>query len=230
MKILAIIPARTGSRGIPGKNITPVAGKPLIAWTIEAAKKCAYIDRIVVSSDGDQILSIAEKHGAEGLKRPASLAGDEVRSEPVIVHAVEALSEKGYRPDIIIYLQPTSPLRTAEHLNEALELFNNKKAGALISVTKADSRMLKAFIEKPNGFITGISNNDFPFMNRQSLPSVYVPNGAIYILKANNFLKNPKFWATKTLPFIMSAEESVDLDKPEDLAVIEKIISERFCQ
>lgn len=222
MKILAVIPARAGSKGIPCKNAMTVGGKPLIAWTIEAAKKCKRIDRIIVSSDGDEILNIAEKYGAEKLRRPASLALDESRSEPVIVHALKTLAEKGYMPDLVVYLQPTSPLRAAEHLSRAFSLFNEKGADALISVTKADNKFLKAFTGKPDGFIFGVSNNDFPFMNRQNLPEVFMPNGAIYIVRASDFLKDPKFWREKTVPFVMSAEDSIDLDTPEDLARIGK--------
>ena len=188
MKVLAVIPARGGSKGIQ-KNIVDICGKPLIAWTIEVAKKCFHIDRIVVSSDSSEILTVAEKYGAEKLKRPALLSEDSVRPEPVLEHALKIFIGKGYNPDLAVYLQPTSPLRTAEDLNKAFELFNNKKADTLISVMKADNKMLKAFIEKPIGFITGVSNNDFPFMPRQTLPPVYMPNGAIYIVKASNFLK-----------------------------------------
>jgi CMP-N-acetylneuraminic acid synthetase len=228
MKILAIIPARAGSKGIPGKNIINIRGKPLIAWTIEAAKNCLHIDRIVVSSDGDEILDVAEKYGAETLKRPSSISGDGARSEPVITHAIKILSEKGYMPDLVVYLQPTSPLRTAGHLDSAFKLFFDKEAEALISVTEANKKMLKAFVKKDTGFISGISNNDFPFMNRQELPEVFMPNGAIYIVKTKNFLKNSSFWTEKTIPFIMSDEDSVDIDKFEDIVLFEKILAKRF--
>lgn len=227
MKILAIIPARAGSKGIPGKNIKVTGGKPLIVWTIEAAKRCEQIDRIVVSSDSDEILNVAEKYGAEKLKRPIALAADEARSEPVVTHAIQMLAENGYAPDLAIYLQPTSPLRTTENLNEAIKFFIEKKADALISVEGGDNKILKAFIAQPDGFMRGISNNDFPFMNRQSLPDVFVPNGAIYIIRVDNFLRNPSFFAEKTVPFMMTKEESIDLDTYEDILNFEKLISKK---
>lgn len=227
MKVLAIIPARANSKGIKDKNIVSVGGRPLIVWTIKAAKKCKYIDRIVVSSDGDEILGVAERYGAEKLKRPASLAADKVRSELVIVHALRSLAKKGYIPDLVVYLQPTSPLRTAKHLDKALEIFKEKKVDALISVVKINNKILKAFVEMPDGFIIGISDNNFPFMNRQNLPSVFMPNGAIYIVKTKDFMKNRKFLAKRTIPFIMSAEDSIDVDTLDDIIFLEKMISKR---
>ena len=220
-KILGIIPARGGSKGIPKKNIIPIAGKPLLVWTIEAAKKSRIIDRIVVSSDSDEILSVAKSHGVIGLKRPADLATDDAPPEKTVLHAVRECRSQKYVSDFIVYLQPTSPLRTAEHINRAFELLRNKNANALISVSQADSKFLKAFFLTKNGYLKSISKRAFPFMNRQELPAVYLPNGAIYILRTRDFLKYRKFWIKNTLPFIMSPEESIDLDTLEDIPLVE---------
>jgi len=220
-KILGIIPARGGSKGILKKNIIPVAGKPLLVWTVEAAKKSRVIDRIIVSSDSDEILSVAKDHGVIGLKRPASLATNDAPPEKTVLHAIKECRSQKYIPDFIVYLQPTSPLRTAEHIDRAFELLRDKNANALISVSQADSKFLKAFFLTKDGYLKSISKKAFSFMNRQKLPAVYLPNGAIYILRTEDFLRHKKFWIKNTLPFIMSPEESIDLDATEDIPLVE---------
>ena len=224
-EVLAIIPARGGSKSIPRKNIIDVAGKPLIAWTIEAALKSRDITRVIVSSDDEEILAVSKKYGAEPIKRPSELAADNSTSEPVILHALDYLLEKEkYSPELVVYLQPTSPLRTAEDIDRAFSHFMEQKAEALISVYEIDKSFLKSFLIDEKGFLKGVSNNEFPFMNRQTLPGVYMPNGAIYIVRAKNFKKSRKFFEKKTAPFIMAKERSVDLDDKEDLELIRRLL------
>jgi len=218
---LALIPARGGSKGIPRKNIRDIAGKPLIAWSIEAAKGCPKISKIIVSSDDDEILQIATQLGAEPLKRPAKIATDQSRSEPVVIHALEELKKSGDMPEWLVYLQPTSPLRTSEHLSRAFALLEEKKADGLISVCEGDNKFLKAYLATPQGYLVGVANNDFPNWNRQDLPKIYMPNGAIYIMRSRQFLDCPRFWNEKTVPFVMSVQESADLDSPEDIPAVE---------
>ncbi len=218
---LALIPARGGSKGIPHKNIYTIAGKPLIAWSIEAAKGCPAISRIIVSSDDDEILTVAKEWGAETLKRPAELAADKSRSEPVVTHALQILEKEGTLPKWIVYLQPTSPLRTSEHLNRAFTLLEEQKADGLISVCEGDNKFLKAYLTTPQGYLVGVANNDFPNWNRQDLPKIYMPNGALYIMRSRQFLDHPRFWNEKTIPFVMSAQESADLDSLEDIPAAE---------
>lgn len=226
-KALAIIPARGGSKGIPKKNITLVAGKPLIAWTIEEAKKSGYFSQIIVSSDNEEILAVAKKFGAKTLKRPTELASDTAQAESVLTHALRSVQVNGVLPPLTVYLQPTSPLRTAKHLKNAINLFSEKKADTLISVCRIDNKLLKAFVTTPDGYLSGISNNNYATTNRQQLPAVYLPNGAIYILKSQNFLNCPRFFGEKTVPFIMTPEESIDMDYPEDITAIEAEFKKR---
>lgn len=226
-KILAFIPARGGSKGILRKNIIDVAGKPLIAWTIESAKKSKSIDRIVVSSEDDEILAVAKRYGAEAIRRPKTLAIDNVPPEPSLTHALRGLKKNKYTPDIIVYLQTTSPLRTAGDIKNALREFLKSKATSLISIYTSpnlDKKVLRSFIINKEGFLKGTVSDHYPFMNRQSLPEVFMPNGAIYIIKTKEFLKTRTLFTSKTLPFIMEGEKNIDLDTYEDLKIVRKIL------
>ena len=223
-RILAIIPARGGSKGIKNKNIIDLAGKPLIAWTIEAALKSVYITKTVVSSDSDAILEISKKYGAETVKRPANLADDAARSEPVISHVLEELkNEQSF--DYLILLQPTSPLRTASDIDNAIKVLLESEATALISVYKPQHHPLKAFTTNNKGFLKGLVNDDFPFTPRQELPNVFYPNGAIYIVKKDLFLKTGKLFTDKTVAFEMPLEKSFDLDAKTDFNELEKALT-----
>lgn len=225
----ALIPARGGSKGIPRKNIRPIGGKPLIQWTIEAARATPHIERVIVSSDDDEILSVASSLGAETLKRPLELATDTAGAKPVLAHAFEAY-EKAYGtlPRYVTYLQPTSPLRTGKHLTGAFEaLIANGSADALMSVFEIDNSCLKTSVVNPDGFLTYAAERKFANMNRQALPKLYMPNGAIYIMETALCRKEPRFDGEHTLPFIMTAEESIDLDAPKDIAPIEAALARR---
>ncbi len=221
MKIISIIPARAGSKGIPKKNIIALAGKPLIAWSIDASLKSKYINRTIVSSDDEDILHISKKLGAETIKRPKSLARDNSPTEPVLVHALRQLkSKEGYVPDIFVLLQPTSPLRNHQDINNALELMlKDRNASAVISVYNMQHHPLKSFMRGKTGYLRGIINNKYPFMPRQNLPQVLMPNGAIYIVKTKTFLRKHQLLTQKTLPYIMSESKSVDVDTLDDLRV-----------
>lgn len=224
MKIISIIPARGGSKGLPGKNIIDLAGKPLIAWTIEASLKSKYISKTIVSSDDNKILEVSAQFGSEILKRPNELALDTTPSEPVIEHVLNSIDDiEEY--DYLILLQPTSPLRDEKDIDNAIELLKEKNATALISTKQIDNKILKAFKNDKNGYLKGISNNEYPFMRRQDLPNVFMPNGAIYIVSVNDFLKTKKLFADKTISFEMSEEKSFDVDTIDDLELINKVLN-----
>jgi CMP-N-acetylneuraminic acid synthetase len=229
MSALAIIPARGGSKGIPKKNLLMIGGKPLIAWSIEAAKACPEITHVVVTSDDDEILQVAEQYGAEVLKRPAELATDTAHAAPVLQHAlVESKKKYGTLPRWVVYLQPTSPLRTVQHLTEAFNMLNgNPTADALIGVYEADNLYLKTSIANADGFLEYASRPEFANMNRQMLPKLYKPNGAMYIMDAESCIDAPRFDGERTLPFVMSREDSVDVDTLEDIPPIERALGAR---
>lgn len=226
MKIVSIIPARGGSKGLPGKNIIELAGKPLISWTIEASLKSKYITKTIVSSDDNNILEISIKFGVETIKRPNELALDTTPSEPVIEHVLKSI-ENFEQYDYLILLQPTSPLRDENDIDEAIELLIEKNASGLISTKFIDNKILKAFKNDENGYLEGIANNNYPFMRRQDLPNVYMPNGAIYIVSVNEFIKTKKLFTDKTISFVMSEEKSLDIDTLEDLKKCEHYTKEK---
>lgn len=226
MNILSIIPARGGSKGIPQKNIHLINKKPMIAYTIEASLASKYITDTVVSSDSDKILDIASQCGAKILKRPYSLAQDYSKTNDVITHAISTIENFVHRYKYIILLQPTSPLRKTKHIDNAIEEIVSKKALSLISVKAVDSTILKSFFISEQNFLKPISNINYPFMPRQALPKVYMPNGAIYIVNSNKFNNNKKlYYPSATIPFIMDEYSSLDVDSIEDIALCEALMS-----
>ena len=216
MKVIAIIPARGGSKGIPRKNLVNFSGKPLIQWSIDAALKSTYITDVVVSSDDDEILNVAQENkGVLAIKRPIELAQDSSKTAPVLTHVLESLN--GIKYDYLILLQPTSPLRTAEDIDLAFEKLLNSEATSLISVCELEHHPYKSFKLDENGYLQGIINNDYPFYPRQSLPKTYRANGAIYIIKVNDFIKDETLFTNKATHFEMSIDASLDIDAITDL-------------
>lgn len=224
LKILGVIPARGGSKGIPHKNIVKVGGKPLVAWTIQASLKSKFIDKTVVSSDDPKILEIAKKFGAQIIKRPKALATDKAPATPVVKHVLTYLKNKqNYLPDIIAYLQPTSPLRNCKDIDEAIKLLLKENATAVISVYEIDNKYLKSFILDNKGYLKGQGGIQHQFSNRQDTPRLYIPNGAIYLIKRKTFLQSKQLFSNKTLPYLMSPKKSLDLDTPADLKLLRRI-------
>ena len=213
-KILSIIPARGGSKGLRKKNIINLLGKPLIAWSIEASMSSEYISKTIVSSDDDEVLEIAKRYKSETIKRPNELATDDSSSEEVVKHVLEFVKESF---EFLVLLQPTSPLRDKTDIDMAFRKLISINATSLISLKEFDNKVLKSFIEKDDGFIEGLVNNNYPFMRRQDLPKIYLSNGAIYIVKVDEFIKNNSFFTDKTIPFLMDDAKSVDIDSIEDL-------------
>jgi CMP-N,N'-diacetyllegionaminic acid synthase len=224
---IAIIPARGGSKGLPRKNILNLAGKPLISWTIEACLQSSFVSRVVVSSDDQKILEVASNSGAELLLRPSQLATDRALTVPVISHVISSLEGKLEGIKYIVLMQPTSPLRTVDHLNAAFSTLLESDATSLISVTKPTQNPLKAF-RYENGYLRGLVNDHYPFMRRQDLPNTYLANGAIYIIVLNEFKDNPTLLTDKCIPFEMDAKSSLDIDNLNDLEIAESFITKEL--
>ena len=210
---LAIIPARGGSKRLPGKNILNFAGKPLIAWTIDAALKSNHISRVIVSTDDEAIAEIAVKHGAEvPFLRNAELANDESTTVDVVLDLLTRINENYQH---IALLQPTSPLRTTQHINESINKLGDNDA--VISVVKTDHpiewcNMLPAD-NSMDGFIDDRSKN----MRSQEFPDRYRVNGAIYFIKTSKLLDEKTFQLNKgAVAYIMDASSSVDIDTMQD--------------
>ncbi len=220
MKIVAIIPARGGSKGIPRKNVKLLAGRPLISYPIEAAKNCSLIDRVVVTTDDGEIASVAKEAGAEIIRRPAGLAGDGVPTLPVLIHAVAELEKSGYVPDIIVLLYATAPLVKAEHITKGLE----KMAGAdsVISVCE-DTRNYKLWKKYGSNYKPMFKAR----VNRQRAEKVFRENGAFYIMTYDTLMKKKSIAGKKTRLVFMSPEESIDIDTPLDLVIAEALMKRR---
>lgn len=222
LKVLAIIPARGGSKGLPDKNVAPLNGIPLIAYSIEAAQKSKYVDLCVVSSDSPHILDVAQTYKSAIIRRPHELATDTASSESAVAHVVSNFPDF----DLILLLQPTSPLRTSGDVDAALELFVHGDATALISVYEPEHTPFKCFKLADSGFLKGLVDDHAPFMRRQDLPVALMPNGAIYLIYRNAFLLNQSFITDKTIPYMMSIESSIDIDRLTDLKIAAKILLE----
>jgi CMP-N-acetylneuraminic acid synthetase len=221
---IAFIPARGGSKGIKNKNLALLAGKPLIAYAIQAAQDSGVITRIIVSSDAPEILKAAEALGAEGLKRPAELATDSATTDAAIAHFVTALELATQPETTIVLLQPTSPLRTGAHIAQAFALWQTRRPRGVISVYEPAEHPAKAFQLGDDGLLTGLYGADAPFAPRQSLTKAFMPNGAIYIFSVAEFLANSCVPRAGLAPFIMDVEDSLDIDSPSDLEAAERIL------
>ncbi|MCK5228883.1 MAG: acylneuraminate cytidylyltransferase family protein [Desulfobulbaceae bacterium] len=228
MNVLAIIPARGGSKGIPKKNIYPLCGKPLIAWTIEAVNGSRYISRTILSSDSAEIIEVAGRYGIEApFVRPKELAEDDTPALPVIRHAVDWLKEnEDYTPDYIVLLQPTSPLRTSRHIDEALEKLIHSDADSIVSVVKTPHQYNPySIMEMKDGFLKPFLKYDERKNIRQLKPVFYARNGAaIYAFTYECLMKKNSIFGDKILGYEMSREESVDVDDVLDLRICELLI------
>lgn len=218
--VIAIIPARGGSKGLPGKNIKDLCGKPLIVWTIEAALKSSYIDTVLVTSDDDNILKISEAAGAKIIKRPSNLATDESPSMDAILHALE--HRKKY--DIVILLQPTSPLRNNQHIDEALELFISKESNSVISVSEVIESPYWMY-EIKEGVLRPLLENT-NVTRRQDLPKVYKLNGALYIKQYEKLVLDKSFVDLSTYSYVMPLNIAIDIDNKLDWQLATKLLEE----
>ena len=217
-KVLAIIPARGGSKGILKKNIVLVKEKPLVHWTIEAAIKSKFIDDILVSSDSDEIIDKCSCFNEIIFhKRPESLSQDDTPTYPVLENVLEFLGKEKY--GYIILLQPTSPLRTSNHIDEAFEQMVNEKSTAIISGYEPSHHPMKSFYLN-KGLLKGVVSNTHPFMPRQELPAPFQPNGAIYIVDTKLLLTNKSLLTSETSAYFMSKSSSLDIDTIKDLEKI----------
>ncbi len=228
MKILGIIPARGGSKGIKNKNIRQFCGRPLISYVIDCAKKSKYIQKTIVSTESEEIVKVARRYGAEvPFLRPPQFAQDKSRVSDAIIHLLSKLkTDFDYIPDIIVLLQTTSPLRTPQDIDGAIKLLIDKKADSVVSVcateqlvfTKDSENRLKNLITKKE-FLR--SNN------RQELPRTFKLDGSmVYAIKTKIFLKYKSFLAGKLVGYEIPRWRSVDLDEPEDFVVGELIFSQ----
>ena len=223
MEILAIIPARGGSKGLPRKNIRLLNGKPLIAYTIEEAKKSKYISRVIVSTEDDEIAKVSNKYGAEIIKRPLELAKDDTPTVDVVLHVLDVLKVQSVKPDIVVLLQPTSPLRTSQDIDNAIKLFIENNCESVVSACEIEHSPYWSF-KIEDGYLKPVFGESYLKKRRQELPKVYMPNGAIYITTPDILRKYRSFYCKKTLPYIMPPEKSIDIDNELDFLLAELLV------
>jgi CMP-N,N'-diacetyllegionaminic acid synthase len=223
--VVALIPARGGSKGIVRKNLRMVLGKPLVAYSVEAARRTGFIDHIYVSSDCCDILALAERMGVNAMQRAAEAATDSSTAPSVVIDFLRKLP-KGLVADnpFLVYLQPTSPLRNSEHISAAFDEMSKYHGDSCLSVTELKRTPFKSFSINSDGRLQSLFDEGVTNANRQSLPSAYYPNGAIYIFTVEAFLTRGCFPSNGSVPYVMSEDESIDVDSEEDITEIENYV------
>ena len=228
MKTLYVIPARGGSKGIPGKNIKPLAGKPLIEYSIDVARALANDEDICVTTDDNAIIETVERTGLKvPFVRPTELSTDQSGTYEVLLHALDFYESKGVHYDTMVLLQPTSPFRTVDDVKACLELYSDD-IDMVVSVKQAATNpYYNAFEIDDNGFLH-ISKGEGNYTRRQDAPKVWEYNGAVYVINVESLRKMPLGKFTRRRMYKMSAERSIDLDTPTDWLIAETIITKQY--
>lgn len=222
MSTFALIPARGGSKGIPRKNIKAIAGKPLIAWAIEAALRSPLLDAVVVSTEDEEIAEVARRAGAQvPFMRPAALAADDTPGLDPVLHALDQLPQF----DAVLLLQPTSPMRTTEDIDACLRLAAERGAPSVVSVTEPDAHPYWTYRIGSDQRLVRLIDN-VSVTRRQDLPQVGALNGALYFARADWLKTNRGLVGPDTLAYVMPRERSVDLDTPLDWKIAELLLKE----
>ncbi|CAB4967323.1 MAG: acylneuraminate cytidylyltransferase family protein [Actinobacteria bacterium] len=221
--VLAIVPARGGSRAIPRKNLAELAGMPLIQWTFNAALASAYIDGLVISTDDREVKSLGLQQGIDVLDRPQDLAGDMTTAAEVIAHAITATEHTG----ILVYLQPTSPLRTTDDIDQSLDLLVSGDAQGVVSVTEvAENPEWMYRLSTTDSVLEPIVPNHAAF-RRQDLPRTVRLNGAVYCAPTELLMPDGNFFRLRLAGFEMPASRSIDIDEPADLELARQRVEGR---
>lgn len=224
--MIAIVPARKGSKRLPGKNIKLLNGKPLIAYSIESALQSALIEEVIVSTDCDNIASIAKEYGAKvPFLRPINVSGDTTTMCETVKYTVDRLNKsRQNKIKEFILLQPTSPLRKSFHINEAIRLFYEKKANTVIGVVESKYPLEWAVQIDENKTLVPIKGNKI--CNHQACRSVYFPNGAIYVF-SYDFFCGGDYYGPRTFPYVMQRCFSVDIDSIDDFSYAQFLLSKK---
>jgi len=228
--VLAVIPARGGSKGLPGKNIKVINGKPLIAWSIDCALKSKYIDKVIVSTDSNKIASVSKKYKAEvPFLRPKKLSTDKASSIDVIIHCVDWLERKKKFYDLIVLLEPTSPLRDTKDIDKAIELLlKEKKAESIVGVCKVESAHPDFLVKLEKNFLRPYKENKFKTIRRQDISDLYFFEGSLYISYVESLKKHKTFYHKYTLSYEVPKWKSFELDDITDYYIIEALLKEKI--
>jgi N-acylneuraminate cytidylyltransferase len=228
MKVLAVIPARGGSKGLPGKNIKPLQKKPLIGWSIESAKQSKLIHKTIVSSDDNDIIRIAKEFGAETpFVRPDELASDTSSTKDVLKHALNYFNSLGEHYDYLVLLQPTTPFRKVGDIDNMITLAKESNADMVVSVKETTSNPYYVlFEEDDNGCLQKSKPSNFT--RRQDCPTVYEYNGSVYVIKVSSLLENDSLSFNKTIKYKMDEFHSVDIDNQFDFDFAEFMLTRKY--
>jgi N-acylneuraminate cytidylyltransferase len=230
---LAVIPARGGSKRVPGKNVKEVGGKPLIAHTIDQAARADRIDRAIVSTDDDEIADIAREYGGDvPFDRPESLATDDATSPPVIEHALDWVETNGKSPETVVMLQVTTPLRTADDIDETVQtLHANEQVSSALTVSEFDTPPQWALEMADDGRVNSHFDHDVLWVDEiprsQDLETLYYPDGAVFAADVETFRETTSFYTETTLGVEMPPERSLDIDEPYELELARQLIETR---
>jgi N-acylneuraminate cytidylyltransferase len=224
-KVIAVVPARGGSKSVPGKNIRPLGGKPLLAWSIEVARQVREIDRIIVSTDDDQIASVGREYGAEVYGRPAHLATDEALVIDALKDLIQTLKAEGEAPEWIILLEPTCPLRTTDDVRDCLKVLAQGGCDSVATFREAElnpHRAWRLVDGVPEVFIPGA----IPWLPRQKQPKAYQLNGAVYVFRANLLARETQsILVGKLGAVLMPRDRSQDIDDIVDFTIVEALLA-----
>lgn len=227
--VMALVTARGGSQQLPRKNVMPLGGKPLVAWTIEAAQGSARVKRVLMSTDDPEIAEVAREWGAEvPFMRPPALARADSPHIDVVRHAVTYLdAHENYRPEYVLLLQPTSPLRTTQDIDNSINIAERSNAAAVVGVcpVKPHPFLVKQILE--DGTLAPFVTSDIGYLRREVLPPAYGVNGAIYLNRRESLLRDGTFTPAGTRAYVMPPERSIDIDTAWDFHLVELILSEK---
>jgi CMP-N,N'-diacetyllegionaminic acid synthase len=215
-RILSIIPARGGSKGLPRKNIAKLNGKPLIAYSIESALNSNFVNRVIVSTEDAEIAEVSRSHGSEVLDRPKELAQDGTPTISVVQQVLHQLEDEGYLAEVVVLLQPTTPLRTTEDIDAAVQLFLTSNCQSVVSICEMEHSPYWSF-QVEGSYLKPLLGKKYLKMRRQDLPKVYLPNGALFISSPKVLFETKSFYSSRVMPYIMPPERSIDIDCENDL-------------
>ena len=227
--ILGIVPARGGSKGVPGKNMRSLAGRTLLDYTATAARESGVIDRVILSTDSEDIAAAGRRAGLEvPFMRPAELAQDETPMLPVVTHALDTLSASNWTPDVVVLLQPTSPLRRAAHIRDAVRMLCETGADSVVSVVQVPQHLSPDYVMRLDG---GVLRPFLPdgsrVARRQDARPAYVRDGTVYAFRRTTLERFGTIYGDDCRPLILDADESLSIDSPADWAAAERVLAGR---
>ncbi|MBM3817918.1 MAG: acylneuraminate cytidylyltransferase family protein [Acidimicrobiia bacterium] len=228
-RVLGLVPARGGSKGVPGKNVRPLAGRTLIEYTARAARDSGAVDRLVLSTDSQEIADAGRRAGLEvPFLRPAALAADETPMLPVIRHALEALAADGWHAEIVVLLQPTSPLRRAEHIGDAVQLLRETNADSVVTVVEVPRHLSPDYVMKiEDGRLRHFLPEGARLMRRQDARPAYAREGTVYACWARTIERTGSLYGDDCRPLVIDSRDSLSIDTPADWEAAERLLAAR---